>query len=433
MARRWSSASREPSYYAATLREETAYPALDGDVEVDVAIVGGGFTGVAAAVELAERGRRVALVEARRIGWGATGRNGGQVTGSLSGDGAMLARLRRSMGKAAEDFVWSLRWRGHDIIEARVARHAIACDLRHGHLQAAMKPAHLSGLRAQAREAEARGMGDAVTLIERAADVPLGTRRYIGGLVNRRNFHLHALDLAIGEARAAAGLGARIFEGTPVTGIEHGRRPAVVTARGRVRAGAVLIAGGAYHRLERRRMAGMLFPAALANMATAPLPAALARELNPENLAVYDCRFVLDYHRLTADGRLMFGGGAQYGGRAPGDIAAYLRPAMETTFPQLKGVAVDFAWSGLAGIVPSRIPRIGRLSRNVYVAQGYSGHGIATSHVLAEMVAEAITGSEERFDALAGLQPLRLPVGDRLGGAALALGAWYYRLREALR
>lgn len=423
---------REPSYYAATLREETAYPALEGAVEADVAIVGGGFTGVAAAVELAERGRRVVLLEARRIGWGATGRNGGQVTGSLSGDAAMTAQLRRSIGAEAEDFVWSLRWRGHAIIEARVARYGIACDLCHGHLEAALKPAHLRALRAKAAEAEARGMGEAVTLLDRAA-IPLGTDRYCGALLNRRNMHLHALDLAIGEARAAASLGARLFEGSPVTAIGHGRRPVLVTARGRVTADAVLVAGNAYHRLERRRMAGLLFPAALSNMATAPLPEAIAREINPGNLAVYDCRFVLDYHRLTADRRLMFGGGASYTGRTPADIAARLRPAMEATFPQLRGVPVDFAWSGLAGIVPNRIPQIGRLSPTVYYAQGYSGHGIATSHVLAEMVAEAITGTQDRFDTMASLRHLRLPLGDTLGGWALALGAWYYRLREALR
>jgi gamma-glutamylputrescine oxidase len=425
-------AAREPSYYAATLREETAYPALDGELEADVAVVGGGFTGVAAAVELAERGRRVVLLEARKIGWGASGRNGGQVTGSLSGDAAITRQLRRTIGSQAEDFVWNLRWRGHAIIEARVARYAIACDLKHGHLQAALKPCHMTELRAMEAEARRRGMGDLVTLLDRP-EIPLGTDRYLGGLLNRRNMHLHSLDLAIGEARAAASLGARVFEGSPVTAIEHGRRPAVRTPKGRVTAGAVLLAGNAYHRLERRRMAGLLFPAALANMATEPLPEELARAINPQDLAVYDCRFVLDYHRLTADRRLMFGGGANYTGRAPADVAARLRPAMEATFPRLRGIPVAFAWSGLAGIVPNRIPQLGRLSPSVYYAQGYSGHGIATSHVLAEMVAEAITGTQNRFDTMASLRHDRLPAGDTLGGWALTLGAWYYRLRDALR
>jgi glycine/D-amino acid oxidase-like deaminating enzyme len=244
--------------------------------------------------------------------------------------------------------------------------------------------------------------------------------------------HLHSLNLCVGEARAAAGLGVRIFEGSEVTAIEHGPPATVVTARGRVTADAVLIAGNAYHRLERGRLGGLLFPAALGNLATTPLDEATARAVNPRDIAVYDCRFVLDYYRLTADRRLMFGGGANYSGRAPADIAAALRPAIERTFPRLRGVSIEFAWSGLAGIVPNRVPLLGRLSPGVYYAQGYSGHGIATSHVLAEMVAEAITGTQDRFDTFAGLHHMRLPVGETLGGHLLALGAWYYGLRDRL-
>ncbi len=423
-----------PSYYAATINDTTRHPRLEGDLRVDVAIVGGGFTGVATAVELAERGRKVALVEARRIGWGASGRNGGQVTGSLSGDAAMTRQLRRVIGPAAEDFVWNLRWRGHEIIRARIDRYAIACDLKHGHLQAAMKPAHMAELQAQMAEAERRGMAGDLALIE-AGEIRdwLDTDRYIGGLLNRRNLHLHSLNLCLGEARAAASLGVAIFEETEVTEIEHGATPAIRTGRGRITADAVVIAGNAYHRLERGRMAGMLFPAALGNMATAPLDPEIARRINPRDVAVYDCRFVLDYYRLTGDGRLMFGGGANYSGKAPRDVAATLRPALERTFPVLRGVPIDFAWSCMAGIVPNRIPQVGRLSPNVYYVQGYSGHGIATSHVLAEMAAEAITGSQDRFDTFAALRHLRLPVGDAVGGAMLTLGAWYYRMREALR
>jgi gamma-glutamylputrescine oxidase len=425
---------REPSYYAASLREETAFSPLADSIDADIAIVGGGFTGVAAAVELAERGRRVVLLEARKIGWGATGRNGGQVTGSLSGDVAMSRQLRRTIGAEAEAFVWNLRWRGHAIIAERVRRYSIECDLKHGHMQAALKPSHLDELRAIEEEASARGMAADVAFVPREEmGAWIGSNIYCGGLYNRRNMHLHPLDLAIGEARAAERLGASIFENTEVTHIEHGRRPVVHTARGRVRADAVLLAGNAYHRLERWRMAGMLFPAALANTATAPLSEGLARAVLPRDIAVYDCRFVLDYYRLTADCRLLFGGGASYSGPAPRDVAARLRPSLERTFPQLRGVGIEYAWTCMAGIVPNRIPQIGRLSPNVYYAQGYSGHGIATSHVLAEMIAEAITGAQDRFDTLASLRHLRLPVGDTLGGLALELGAWYYRLREALR
>jgi glycine/D-amino acid oxidase-like deaminating enzyme len=375
----------------------------------------------------------VVLLESNRIGWGATGRNGGQVTGSLSGAEAMTRQLRRRIGAEAEDFVWNLRWRGHAIIAERVKRYAIACDLKHGHMQAAMKPAHMAELAALRDEAQRRGMGDDVELVP-AAGVGdwLGTDIYVGGLLNRRNMHLHSLNLVLGEARAAASLGVRICEGTEVTGIEHGSPATVVTATGRVSADTVLVAGNAYHRLERGRLVGLLFPAALGNLATAPLDPETAAAINPRGIAVYDCRFVLDYYRLTADRRLMFGGGANYTGKALADIAATLRPAIERTFPRLRGIPIDFAWSGMAGIVPNRVPLLGRLSPTVCYAQGYSGHGIATSHVLAEMVAEAITGAQDRFDTFAGLDHLRLPVGDTIGGHLLALGAWYYGLRDRL-
>lgn len=425
--------NRIASYYTATVNDDTVHPRLAGARRADVVVIGGGFTGVAAALELAERGRRVVLLEANRVGWGATGRNGGQVTGSLSGAGAMTRQLRRRIGAAAEDFVWGLRWRGHEIIAGRVARYGIACDLKHGHLQAALTPKHLRELAGQRDEAERRGMGEDVRLIP-GPELPgwIGSDLYVGALYNRRNMHLHPVNLCLGEARAAAGLGVEIFEASAVTAIEHGPPAVVRTAAGSVTADAVLVAGNAYHRLERGRLGGLLFPAALANLTTAPLDPETAAAINPRDLAVYDCRFVLDYYRLTADRRLMFGGGANYSGQAPQDIAAAIRPAIERTFPRLRGIAIDYAWSCLAGIVPNRIPLIGRLSPSVYYAQGYSGHGIATSHILAEMVAEAITGSQERFDTFAGFRHMRLPVGDAVGGRLLALGAWYYALRDRI-
>ncbi|MBC7212217.1 MAG: FAD-binding oxidoreductase, partial [Pseudomonas sp.] len=228
-------AQRAPSYYSATLNDTTEYPTLKGTVQVDVAIIGGGFTGVATAVELAERGLKVAIVETNRIGWGASGRNGGQVTGSLSGDEAMRTQMRDRLGAEVDDFIWQLRWRGHQIIEQRVERYGIQCDLKHGHLHAAMKPSHMNELRAFEAEARRRGMGDLVQLLDRdAMQQHLQSPLYLGALKNRRNLHLHPLNLCLGEARAAHGLGALVFENSEVLEIVHGPRPAVVTAQGRI-------------------------------------------------------------------------------------------------------------------------------------------------------------------------------------------------------
>ncbi|WP_303698035.1 NAD(P)/FAD-dependent oxidoreductase [Pseudomonas aeruginosa] len=426
-------AERAPSYYAATLNEETDYPPLLGAVTVDIAIIGGGFTGVATAVELAERGYKVALVETHRIGWGASGRNGGQVTGSLSGDAAMHKQMRQWLGAEIEDFIWHLRWRGHEIIRQRVEKYGIACDLRHGHLHAAMKASHMGELQASYEEAVRRGMGDQVVLLDKAGvQAHLETELYCGALKNTRNMHLHPLNLCIGEARAAAGLGALIFEHSEVLDIVHGPRPAVITREGRIEAQQILLAGDVYHKLERRQLKGMIFPAMGGIVTTRPL-GELAREINPQGLAVYDCRFVLDYYRPTADGRLLFGGGANYSGRDSRDIAAELRPCIERTFPRLKGVEIEFQWSCAMGIVMNRIPQLGKLSDNVWYCQGYSGHGVATSHIMGEIMAKAMSGSLEQFDTFARCKHLRVPLGDLFGNPMLAAGMWYYQLMEKLR
>jgi len=423
---------RSNNYYTATLNHDTDFPVLQGTHSVDVAIIGGGFTGIATAVELAEKGLEVAVLDSHEIGWGASGRNGGQVTGSLSGDAAMRKQMRNRLGAEVDDFIWHLRWRGHQIIEQRVARYGIACDLRRGHLHAAMKPAHMNELRAFLEEAQARGMGDAVTLLDRAAmRQHLGSPLYLGALKNTRNLHLHPLNLCVGEARAAQALGARVFEHSEVVEIIHGPRPAVVTAQGRIEARQVMLAGDVHHRLERKQLKGKIFPAMGGIVTTRPL-GDLAHQLNPQNLAVYDCRFVLDYYRMTADGRLLFGGGANYSGKDSRDIAAELRPCIERTFPRLKGVDIEFQWSCAMGIVVNRIPQLGKLSNNVWYCQGYSGHGIATSHVMGEIMANALTGTLGQFDTFAACRHIKVPMGDVLGNPLLAVGMWYYGMREKL-
>ena len=427
-------AERIDNYYRASLNDATVWPALTDDLDVDAAIVGGGISGVALAVELAERGRRVALLEANRIGWGATGRNGGQVTGSLSGDRAMQKQLANTLGSEAERFVNRLRWRGHEIIESRIARYGIDCDIAYGHLFTAWTRSHQAALNAAMHQAEQAGIGDRVSLLsQHELHERLDTPLYHGAVYNRRNFHLHSLNLCVGEARAAASLGVSIHEQSPVLGFDHnGKRVTLQLRTAQVHCDTLILAGNAYHRLARRQLGGYLFPATLGNLTTEVLPSDTRQRLNPGNLAVYDSRTVLDYYRFTADGRLMFGSGTSYLNKPQATSAECLRPALERVFPTLKGVRIDKAWSGQAGIVLNRIPMIGRLSPDVYYLQGYSGHGIATSHIAAEVIAEAITGTEERFDLFRDLRHIRLPLGQRAGNALLALGMWYYRLRESL-
>jgi glycine/D-amino acid oxidase-like deaminating enzyme len=373
-------------------------------------------------------------VESHKIGWGQSGRNGGQVTGSLSGDGAMRRQMRAHLGDSVDDFIWSLRWRGHAIIKSRVEKYGIDCDLKQGHLQAAMKPSHMAELQSRHDEAVRRGMGDVVTMLDDAGvREHLETDIYIGGLKNSRNMHLHPLKLVLGEARAAQALGAQLFENSEVLDIVHGDRPAVVTAHGRINAAQVFLAGDVYHTLARKKLGGLIFPAPGGIVTTTPLSPEVARAINPQDLAVYDCRFVLDYYRLTADRRLLLGGGANYSGSESRDIAAEMRPAIERTFPRLKGIDIEFAWSCNMGIVINRIPQLGKLSPNVWYAQGYSGHGVATTHIVGEIMAEAMTGTLERYDTFAQCRHVKVPLGDLLGNPMLSLGMWYYLLLEKFR
>ena len=422
------------SYYNATIKQETDYPALTGDISVDIAVIGGGFSGVNTALELAEKGFSVAILEANKIAWGATGRNGGQVTGSLSGDAAMTKALRKHLGSEAEDYVWKMRWRGHDIIRSRVEKYQIDCDLKHGHLHAAYQPGHLDELQAMHDEGHARGMGEHMTLLSRA-EVPdyLGTTVYHGALLNTKNMHLHSVNLCIGEARAAESLGVQVFENTLVLEIKHGTKPQLITRQGMVSAEKVILTGNAYHRLERRKLMGKMFPASLGNMATKPLSDEQVQSINPKDLAVYDCRFVLDYYRLTADKRLMFGGGTNYSGKDSKSVSAELLPALLHVFPQLAGIQVEYEWTGLAGIVLNRIPQIGKTSDNVYYLQGYSGHGIATSHIMSEVLADAVAGDMTEYDYFASMFHWRIPLPEWFGNQALALGMQWYKLAEKWR
>lgn len=423
------------TYYTHSLGHKKSWPALDGDTHADVVIVGAGITGCATAVELCERGFSVMLLDANSVGWGATGRNGGQVTGSLSGDQAMLGQLRKTLGAEAEDFVWNLRWRGHDIIKNRINRYGIDCDLKTGHLFTAWTQQDLPEFQSMVDEAHRRGLQESVRLLSKdELHDCLETPLYEGAILNTKNLHLHSLKLCLGEAMAAESLGCKVHENTPVTQIRTtgNEQVEVVTESGTLKAKHVVLAGNAYHRLLKPELGGYLFPAKLGNLVTEPLGESLCQQINRDDNAVYDSRMVLDYYRLTQDGRLMFGGGTNYSGRDINDVAKTLRPSLEKTFPALKDVAIDFAWTGTAGIVINRIPMLGKVQERIYFAQGYSGHGMATSHILAEITATAVAGEIEELNTFESFWRWRVPVPAAAGSAMVALGMKYYLLKEHL-
>jgi glycine/D-amino acid oxidase-like deaminating enzyme len=417
------------SYYAATVNEITDYPSLEGRKTADVCVVGAGFTGVATALTLAERGYSVALVEANRVGWGASGRNGGQLINGISG----LGKIRKQHGEGIADMVWDIRWRGNDIVYDRVERYAIQCDLKGGLVETALKPRQMAEIEDYAAERDRHNFPYKYEVWDRdETRARLGTDAYVGGFACYRDGHLHPLNLCIGEARAAQELGVQIFEQSPVTGIEHGDRPKVRTGTGCVEADSVVLAGNAYSTLEPERLSNLVFPAGSYIIGTEPLSDEVISEINPLDVAVCDLNNIVDYYRLSADKRLLYGGNCNYSGREPASIKADILPKMLKVYPQLKDVRIDYEWGGTIGIVLNRIPALGRINKNVYYCHGYSGHGVSATHVMGEIMSDAIAGTMEKFDLFANMTHFRIPGSQWIGNQIIALGMLYYRMKDLL-
>jgi gamma-glutamylputrescine oxidase len=417
------------SYYAASRNPAPERPALEGERAVEVCVVGAGFTGLSAGLELAERGHEVVVIEAAKVGWGASGRNGGQIVNGLN---AGLETIGRRYGEATAAFVATVVQEGGRIIRERVARYGIDCDLKEGQLFTAFTARQMREL--EEKQALWRRHGiDNFELVDKA-----GVRRhvasdaYAGGMLDRTGGHLHPLNLALGQAAALEAKGGVIHEESPVVRIEDaGGRPVVRTAKGTVRPEVLILAGNAYLGEAVPEIADRVMPFSTQIMATEPL-GERGRALLPTGVCVEDVRYVLDYYRLSADGRLLWGGGTVYGGTDPADIRAKLTPNLERVFPGLRGVRIEHAWSGNCAISFSRVPQLGRLGSRTYFAQGYSGHGVVGSHLFGRIIAEAVDGDVSRFDVFASLPWIPFPGGRRWAVPYSVLGSWWYGLRDRL-
>lgn len=416
------------SYYAATANQSTEYPLLKGEQTADVCIIGAGFTGISTALFLAERGYKVAVVEANKIGWGATGRNGGQMIGGISG----AAKLAKSIGKEGEKILWDMGWAGHDIIRERVKTYNIDCDLKSGYVDVAIKPRHVADLQAWRDQLERFNFPYEFKLLsQQEVEESLGTKAYIGALQNQGNGHLHPLNLCLGEAQAAASLGASLFERSPVIDVEKGSKPRVVAAEGSVTADFVVLAGNAYHFLD-AKLRGTMFPVNSFITATEPLSEELQLSINPNDWAVCDPNYILEYYRLSADKRLLFGGRCNYFGSDPNEIKRQLRPRLLKVYPQLTNTNLEFAWGGTIGVPINRVPQMGRLSENIFYSQGYSGHGVNVTHLAGQIMADVVGGTFERFDMFAKMKTLNLPGQHTFARQMVALGMIYYKIKDSL-
>lgn len=403
---------------------------LAGQARCDVAIVGGGLAGTSAALALAGRGYRVRVLEAERVGSGASGRNGGQV---LPGFAAGHGELVRLVGAADARRLWDLGVAAVAGLRARIGHHAIDCDWRGGHIQLALKPRHVTELRDWHRQLTEELAYPHVRLLDRErtrAEVASG--RYLAGLVDDGAGHLDPLRLLRGLVRAAVAAGARFHEHSRVIGYAAGARVRIRTGHGELEADHVLFAGNALLGATVPALARRLMSVATSVVATEPLGEARARALLPGDLAAADLNWVLDYFRRSADDRLIFGGRISYSGRELFDARAATRRRLLAVFPQLHDVRLTHAWSGLLDITLNRAPDFGRLAPNVWYLQGFSGHGVALTGLAGELVAEAIAGQSERFDLFARIPHRPFPGGAALRRPALVLAMLWYRLRDLL-
>jgi len=418
------------SYFAATANWQTDCPRLLGEHRCDVAIVGAGFTGVSTALYLAEWGYDVALIEANRVGWGASGRNGGQLI-----DGFVdVNKIERRLGADAAEVAYQIGIECRDIVIQRIEKYSIDCDLRFGYLDLALQEKEIDYFRAEIKRKQERNYPHKMELVAREdMHSVIGSDIYVGGLINHGNGHLHPLNLCIAEARAAEQNGAKIFEQSPVTSIHHGTCPRVETEHGVMHAEKVVLAGNAYLGKTEPKLYGAVIPAGSYIIATEPLAPELAKELLPHDMATCDQRVGLDYFRLSADKRLLFGGLCNYLGRDPKDITATLRPKMLKVFPQLENTRIDYEWGGNIAISINRIPQFGRIKNNTYYAQGYSGHGVAPTHIAGRILADVIAGDSARFDVFERVRHLKIPGGKWFANPTLALGMLYFRLKEVLQ
>ncbi len=418
-----------PSWYAATAHELERFAPLRGEVKADVCVVGAGYTGLSAALHLAEAGLDVVLVEAHRVGFGASGRNGGQLG---SGQRVEQDELERLVGREDALKLWQMGEEAKALVRGLIARHGIDCDLKPGIMWTGSTDRDVRHLHEYGALLQGRYGYDQIELLDAAACHAIcPSPDYRGGCLDMGGAHLHPLNYALGLGRAAAAAGVRIFEETQVHHVEE-RQPAIVrTDRGRVVADHVILAGNGYLGGLNRKVAARVMPINNFIVATEPLGDAADRVLT-RDVAVADSRFVINYFRLSSDRRLLFGGGESYGYKFPSDIAALVRKPMTEIFPHLRDVRIDHAWGGTLAITMKRLPYLARVAPNILSASGYSGHGVGTATHAGQLMALAIQGESEGFDVMSRLPVPPFPGGPGLRTPLLVLAMTWFALRDRL-
>lgn len=417
------------SWYAATATPLARFDPLTGVQRADVCVIGGGYTGLSTALHLAEAGLDVILLEAHRVGFGASGRNGGQL-----GSGQRLDQegLEGLVGPDDAQKLWQLGEDAKELVKSLIAKHQIDCHLRPGVAWTATSRREAAHMHDYGHHLQDRyGYNEIEFLTPEDCHQMCPSPAYRGGILDHGAGHLHPLNLALGLARAAAKAGARIHETSEVLEITQGSELRIRTANGEVRADHLVLACNGYLGGLNRQVASKVMPINNFVVATEPLGAEVDKVLT-RDVAVADDKFVVNYFRLSHDRRLLFGGGESYGYRFPSDIAALVRKPMRQIFPHLKEVKIDYAWGGTLGITMKRMPYLARLDQNVLSASGYSGHGVGTAVHAGQLIARAIQGQAEGFNTMTRVPAPSFPGGAALRSPLLVLAMTWFALRDRI-
>lgn len=418
------------SYYAASKNLDLRFPKLKGDHVADVCVVGSGITGATAALELANQGFNVIVLEANRVGWGASGRSGGQ---AIFGWASEQPTLEKLVGQADAKKLWDISVEALALTKNNIKKHNIDCDWRDGMVHLGMKPRHDKELQEWHDDLTERyGYGSLEMWDKEQVRENIASDKYTSGMFDSNSGHLHPLNYTLGLVNAAKAAGAQFFEESSVTKIEHGDPAVLFTKHGTVKANHVILACNAYMEGLESSLENKVMPVGTYVCATEPLGEELTSKLMKNHISACDINFVLDYFRCSGDHRMLFGGRVSYSGVAPFNLEKAMRKRMVDIFPQLSHAKVDFAWGGNVAITMNRAPHFGRLKPNVYFAQGFSGHGIAATGMAGTLMAECVATTAERFAIFDKIPHMSFPGGRLFRTPALVLAMSYFRVRDLL-
>ncbi len=418
------------SWYAATADFLPPQSELRGSTHADICVVGAGFTGLSAALHLAELGYDVVVVEAHRVGFGASGRNGGQL-----GSGQRMEQdgLEKYVGLDKAKTLWSMGEEAKDLVKSLIKKHNIECHLKPGIAWAASSKSDVHHLHDYAETLQSTYGYDQISALTKDEMHKLcPSPDYCGGTLDMGAAHLHPLQFVLGLARAALAAGVRIYENSAVHHIKEGAKPIVQTDHGRIECDQVVLAANGYLGNLNRKVAARVMPINNFVAATRPLTDAECDMVLTRDVAIADSRFVVNYFRLSHDNRLLFGGGESYGYRFPTDIAAKVRKPMSMIYPHLKDVEIDYAWGGTLGITMKRMPYLARTASNIWNASGYSGHGVGTATHAGQLIAQAIHGDSKGFDVMASIPAPSFPGGGAMRTPLLILAMTWFSLRDRI-